>query len=57
MKAVFLDLASLAEQDLDLSEFERVVDEWRSYPATAALTARAGCMRGASTWEIPPWRR
>ena len=35
MKAVFLDLASLAEQDLDLSEFERVVDEWRSYPATA----------------------
>ena len=35
MKAVFLDLASLAEQDLDLTGFERVVDVWRSYPATA----------------------
>ncbi len=35
MKAVFLDLASLAEKDLDLSAFERVVDDWRSYPATA----------------------
>ena len=35
MKAVFLDLASLAEQDLDLSGFERVVDVWHSYPATA----------------------
>ena len=35
MKAVFLDLASLAEQDLDLSAFERTVDDWRTYPATA----------------------
>ncbi|MGB5465984.1 MAG: D-2-hydroxyacid dehydrogenase [Sedimenticolaceae bacterium] len=35
MKAVFLDLASLAERDLDLSAFERVVDVWHSYPATA----------------------
>lgn len=35
MKAVFLDLASLAEHDLDLSGFEAAVDDWRSYPATA----------------------
>jgi glycerate dehydrogenase len=35
MKAVFLDLASLAERDLDLSGFEAAVDDWRSYPATA----------------------
>jgi glycerate dehydrogenase len=35
MKVVFLDLASLAEQDLDLSGFEAVADDWRSYPATA----------------------
>ena len=36
MKAVFLDLASLAEHDLDLSGLEAAVDDWRSYPATAA---------------------
>lgn len=35
MKAVFLDLASLAEHDLDLSGFEAVADDWYSYPATA----------------------
>lgn len=35
MKAVFLDLASLAEKDLDLSAFDSLVDDWRSYPATA----------------------
>ena len=36
MKAVFLDLASLAEHDLDLAGFQAVADDWRSYPATAA---------------------
>ncbi|MCB1802563.1 MAG: D-2-hydroxyacid dehydrogenase [Gammaproteobacteria bacterium] len=35
MRAVFLDVASLAEQDLDLSAFASLVDDWRSYPATA----------------------
>ncbi len=35
MHAVFLDLASLAEQDLDLSAFEEVCDEWRTFAATA----------------------
>lgn len=35
MRAVFLDVASLAEQDLDMSVFAPLVDEWRSYPATA----------------------
>jgi glycerate dehydrogenase len=35
MKAVFLDLASLAERDLDLSGFQAVADDWHSYPATA----------------------
>ena len=41
MKGVFLDLASLAEQDLDLSAFEKVVDDWRTYPATAAQECQA----------------
>lgn len=36
MKGVFLDLASLAEQDLDLSAFETAIDQWKTYPATAA---------------------
>ncbi len=35
MHAVFLDLASLAEQDLDLSAFEAVCDQWRTFAATA----------------------
>lgn len=35
MKGVFLDLASLAEQDLDLGDFDRVFDDWRTFPATA----------------------
>lgn len=35
MHAVFLDLASLAEQDLDLSAFETIVDDWRTFAATA----------------------
>ena len=35
MRGVFLDLASLAEQDLDLSAFEPLFDEWRTFPATA----------------------
>ena len=35
MKGVFLDLASLAEQDLDLGAFSDVLDNWRTYPATA----------------------
>jgi len=35
MKGVFLDLASLAEQDLDLSEFERLIDDWHTHSATA----------------------
>lgn len=34
-KGVMLDLSSLAEQDLDLSAFDRAVDEWRTYAATA----------------------
>lgn len=36
MKGVFLDLASMAEKDLDLSGFYRAFDEWRTFPATAA---------------------
>jgi glycerate dehydrogenase len=35
MKGVFLDLASLAEQDLDLGAFEQTLDDWRTFPATA----------------------
>lgn len=35
MKGVFLDLASMAEKDLDLSGFDRVLDDWRTYPSTA----------------------
>ena len=35
MHAVFLDLASLAEQDLDLSAFATTVDDWRTFAATA----------------------
>ena len=35
MKGVFLDLASLAEQDLDLTEFDEVLTDWRTFPATA----------------------
>ena len=35
MKGVFLDLASLAERDLDLSGFDEVLDDWRSFAATA----------------------
>ena len=35
MKGVFLDLASLAEQDLDLSAFAAVLDDWHTFPATA----------------------
>lgn len=34
-KAVMLDLASLAEEDLDLSGFDALLDDWRTYPATA----------------------
>ena len=41
MRAVFLDLASLAEQDLDLSGFGQVVDDWQSYPATAPQDVQA----------------
>jgi glycerate dehydrogenase len=35
MKGVFLDLASLAEQDLDLGAFADVLDDWQTFPATA----------------------
>ena len=35
MKGVFLDLASLAEQDLDLGAFAHELDDWRTFPATA----------------------
>ncbi len=35
MKGVFLDLASLAEQDLDLGAFSAVLYDWRTFPATA----------------------
>lgn len=35
MKGVFLDLASMAEQDLDLTGFDHELDEWRTFPATA----------------------
>jgi glycerate dehydrogenase len=35
MRGVFLDLASLAEADLDLSAFEPLFDDWRTYPRTA----------------------
>lgn len=34
-RAVFLDLASLAEQDLDLTGLDVVVDQCRTFPATA----------------------
>lgn len=36
MQGVFLDLASLAEQDLDLGAFDGLLDPWRTFPATAA---------------------
>ena len=35
MKGVFLDVASLAEGDLDLSGFDEVLGDWRSFPATS----------------------
>jgi glycerate dehydrogenase len=35
MRGVFLDLASLAEADLDLSAFEPLFDDWRTYPRAA----------------------
>ncbi len=35
MQGVFLDLASLAERDLDLGRFDQLLDDWRQYPATA----------------------
>jgi len=35
MRAVFLDVASLAEQDLDLSAFAGLVDDWQTHAATA----------------------
>ena len=35
MKGVFLDLASLAEQDLDLGAFDQALDAWQTFPATA----------------------
>lgn len=41
MKGVFLDLASLAERDLDLSEFDRTLDDWSTYPATAPAERQA----------------
>jgi glycerate dehydrogenase len=34
MRGVFLDLASLAEQDLDLSGFDALFDDWQMYPRT-----------------------
>ncbi len=36
MKGVFLDIASLAERDLDLSGFDDVLGDWRSFAATAS---------------------
>jgi len=36
MKGVFLDLASLAEQDLELGAFAQELDDWRTYPSTTA---------------------
>lgn len=36
MKGVFLDLASLAEADLDLGALGELFSDWRTYPATAA---------------------
>jgi len=36
MKGAFLDLASLAEQDLDLSAFDELFDDWRTFAATTA---------------------
>jgi glycerate dehydrogenase len=35
MRGVFLDLASLAEADLDLSGFEPLFDDWQTFPRTA----------------------
>jgi len=35
MTGVFLDLASLAEQDLDLEGFNGIFADWRTFPATA----------------------
>lgn len=35
MRAVFLDLASLAEGDLDLAVLDRLFDDWRTFAATA----------------------
>lgn len=36
MKGVFLDVATLAEQDLDLSAFGQQLADWRQYPVTTA---------------------
>ena len=35
MKGVFLDLASLAEEDLVLDAFDTVLSDWRTFPATS----------------------
>jgi glycerate dehydrogenase len=35
MKGVFLDLDSLAADDLDLSALDTLLDDWRTYPSTA----------------------
>jgi len=48
MKGVFLDLASMAEKDLDLSGFDRVLDDWRTYPATAP----ADCLANIADAEV-----
>lgn len=36
MKGVFLDVATLAEQDLDLRAFGQHLEDWRQYPVTTA---------------------
>jgi glycerate dehydrogenase len=41
MRGVFLDLASLAEQDLDLSAFDDLFGDWRTHAATAPAERQA----------------
>ena len=36
MKAVFLDYASLDQNDLNFKDLEKTFDEWEIYPSTSS---------------------
>ncbi len=36
MKAVFLDYASLDQNDLNFKDLENIFDEWEIYPSTSS---------------------